>query len=104
VCIPKIGGLGRAAKGPGKDRRGTLAGVRHALRPDGETWLRNLDERREDALAVFADANNGAAKARVEAWGGFFIACAELFAFRGGNEWMVSHYLLKRRAAQAART
>jgi cyclopropane-fatty-acyl-phospholipid synthase len=64
-----------------------------------EAWLRNLDERREDALAVFTAANGGTAKARIEAWRIFFMACAELFAFRGGNEWMVSHYLLKRRVA-----
>ena len=61
-----------------------------------EAWLGNLDARRAEARAVFA-APGETAKARVEAWRVFFMACAELFAFRGGNEWMVSHYLLKRR-------
>ncbi|MEO8584774.1 MAG: cyclopropane-fatty-acyl-phospholipid synthase family protein [Acidobacteriota bacterium] len=61
-----------------------------------EAWLENLDARRAEALAVFGPADG---KARVEAWRVFFMACAELFAFRGGNEWFVSHYLLKRRAA-----
>ena len=64
-----------------------------------EAWLQNLDERRDEALAVFA-AQGETARARVEAWRVFFMACAELFAFRGGNEWMVSHYLLKRGAAK----
>ena len=61
-----------------------------------EAWLENLDARRAEARAVFA-AEGEAARARVEAWRVFFMACAELFAFRGGNEWLVSHYLLKRR-------
>jgi len=29
----------------------------------------------------------------------FFLACAELFAFGGGREWLVAHYLMRPRAA-----
>ena len=69
-----------------------------------EAWLENLDARRTEALAVFAAAKGAPedGKARVEAWRVFFMACAELFGFRGGNEWFVSHYLLKRREARRA--
>jgi cyclopropane-fatty-acyl-phospholipid synthase len=62
-------------------------------------WLANLDARRAEALAVLAQVH-GPAEAAIwlQRWRVFFMACAELFGYRGGQEWWVSHYLLSRRS------
>ena len=65
-----------------------------------EAWLENLDARRGEALGVFAAAGDADPRGRVESWRVFFMACAELFAYQDGNEWLVSHYLLRPRALQ----
>jgi cyclopropane-fatty-acyl-phospholipid synthase len=60
-----------------------------------ESWYTNLVTRRDEVLRVLADAF-GAEEARraYHRWRLFFLACAELFAYRNGTEWIVSHYRL----------
>jgi cyclopropane-fatty-acyl-phospholipid synthase len=64
-----------------------------------EAWLRNLDRNRDEALSILAE-HYGARDARrwFRYWRVFFLACAELWNFAGGQEWMVSHYLFRPRA------
>lgn len=65
-----------------------------------EAWLANLDRRRAEATAVLARAPGETdARTAFRRWRLFFLACAELFAYRGGNEWLVGHYRLRRRGA-----
>jgi cyclopropane-fatty-acyl-phospholipid synthase len=62
-----------------------------------EAWLDNLDRNRSRIVPVFqgvyglVDANRW-----IQRWRMFFMACAELWNYRDGREWIVSHYRLKK--------
>lgn len=57
-------------------------------------WLANLDSNRARALSSLASAYGPAdAEIWLQRWRIFFMACAELWGFREGREWFVSHYL-----------
>ncbi|MCP9486830.1 MAG: cyclopropane-fatty-acyl-phospholipid synthase family protein [Gaiellaceae bacterium MAG52_C11] len=59
-----------------------------------EAWLERLDGNRAEVLAVLAEAyGKDRAEAWLANWRVFFLACAELWGYRGGREWLVSHYL-----------
>jgi len=61
-----------------------------------EAWLERLDRSRKEVLAVFADVyGKDEAQRWLARWRVFFMACAELFGFANGNEWIVSHYLFE---------
>ena len=62
-------------------------------------WLANTDAHRERILLVLAQAYGEAGAAQwMQRWRIFFMACAELFGYRDGQEWWVSHYLFERPA------
>ena len=67
-----------------------------------EAWYDQLVARKADVFRVFA-AEFGAAEAErhYHRWRIFFLSCAELFAFRGGSEWIVSHYRLRPRRQES---
>ncbi len=70
---------------------------RHYART-ADCWLANLDARRNEALAVLEGRYGAVEKERwLQRWRIFFMACAELWGFQGGQEWWVSHYRFKRR-------
>lgn len=56
-----------------------------------EAWLARLDERADEARAVLARAGEPDPARQLRRWRIFLMACAELFAWRGGEEWFVSH-------------
>ncbi len=63
-----------------------------------EAWLKQMDAQRSKIMLLFSQTygEDQAVKWWVY-WRLFFMACAELFGFRDGEEWFVSHYLLQRR-------
>lgn len=70
---------------------------RHYART-ARAWLANLDARRETVRPVMAEVyGEKNADLWLQRWRIFFMACAGLWGFRGGEEWMVSHYRLRGR-------
>lgn len=65
-------------------------GGRHYERT-ANAWLANLDAARDDARALLGS------EASVNEWRTFLIACAELWGYDRGRQWLVSHYLLEPR-------
>jgi cyclopropane-fatty-acyl-phospholipid synthase len=62
-----------------------------------EAWLQNMD-RNEAAIRPLLEKTYGvdqAAKWRAY-WRVFYLSCAELWGYRGGGEWMVSHYRFRK--------
>jgi cyclopropane-fatty-acyl-phospholipid synthase len=61
-------------------------------------WLANQDAHREEVLKILG-AVYGTDHARIwsQRWRMFWMACAELFGYRDGNEWLVAHYRFDKR-------
>ncbi len=63
-----------------------------------EAWLANMDRNRAHILPLF-ETTYGKSEALKwwVYWRLFYMACAELWNYNQGNEWMVSHYLFHKR-------
>lgn len=62
-----------------------------------DAWLHNLDTRRAQIRPLLAAAYGADADRWLVRWRLFFLACAELFGFRRGREWGVTHLRFVRR-------
>jgi cyclopropane-fatty-acyl-phospholipid synthase len=64
-----------------------------------EAWLEKMDQNRQAVRELFAQVYGaGEATKWMVRWRIFFLSCAELFGYRGGEEWLVSHYLFAPRS------
>ena len=62
-----------------------------------EAWLANQDAQRAQVMDVLSAAYGSQAPLWHQRWRMFWMACAELFGYRAGNEWLVGHYLFAKR-------
>lgn len=61
-------------------------------------WLENLDKNKTAVRKVLAEVYGEAdADLWVQRWRIFFMACAELFGYADGSEWLVCHYRFRNR-------
>lgn len=63
-----------------------------------EAWLQNMDKHKAEIIPLFEATygKDNAVKWWVY-WRIFYMACAELWRYNDGNEWIVSHYLFQKK-------
>lgn len=62
-----------------------------------EHWLKNMDAHREEIMPLFRDTYGADQAVKWWAyWRVFYMACAELWGYRNGEEWLVSHYVFRK--------
>ena len=83
------------------ERRWVVPGTHYARTL--QAWLANLDANRAEALRVLGRTRTPSQARRLLAtWRLFLISTDEIWSYRDGDEWLVSHYLLAPRASAAA--
>ena len=62
-----------------------------------EHWLQNMDAHRAEIMPLFR-ATYGPDQATKwwAYWRVFYLSCAELWGYKNGEEWLVSHYLFRK--------
>ncbi|EDY17154.1 Methyltransferase type 11 [Chthoniobacter flavus Ellin428] len=77
------------------ETRWTVSGAHY--QKTAEAWLQNMDAHRTEILPIFAQTYGEEQTTRWWVyWRVFFMACAELWGYRGGDEWIVSHYRFRK--------
>ena len=62
-----------------------------------EAWLAKADDHRRPLIRLLEEGyGEGEGAVWLQRWRMFFMACAELFNYGGGDEWFVGHYRFRR--------
>ena len=62
-----------------------------------EHWLQRMDANQEEIRPLFIDTYGRDQATKWWAyWRVFYMSCAELWGYRGGQEWLVSHYVFEK--------
>jgi len=68
-----------------------------------EAWLQRMDARRQEVMDIFEDTYPaGETTLWWNRWRAFYLACAELWGYDGGNVWHVTHYVFEKPSAGRA--
>ena len=83
------------------ERRWLLDGTHYSR--TANLWLARQDEQRERVLAVLQGNYGATAPLWFARWRIFWMACAELFGYAQGSQWVIAHYRFARPAAGGTR-
>ena len=72
-----------------------LSGIHYQRTADA--WLQMMDSQKGEILQTFRETYGKDADVWFQRWRMFFLATSEVWGFRGGNEWLISHYLFNNR-------
>ncbi len=62
-----------------------------------EAWLQNMDSNKGKIMDIMANVYGKEQSIKWWVyWRIFFMSCAELWGYKGGKEWIVSHYLFQK--------
>ena len=93
--MPSINYLPNAAKPFKELNRWEINGAHYSKTL--EAWLLKQDQEERTILKYFLNTYGKDSKLWFQRWRIFYLACSELFAYNGGKEWPVMHYLFAKR-------
>ena len=78
------------------EKHGHVSGLHYAK--TSEAWLVNMDKHKKEIMPIFENTYGKANAVKWWVyWRLFYMACAELWKYKNGEEWIVSHYLFNKK-------